>query len=69
MSKPIILYLYNGTALGNKKGWTVDLNNKIDEYLNDYTEFLEARPLPLQKKKKRVSAAWLHLYKILENTN
>lgn len=61
MDKEIIVCPYRGIQLSNKKEWTFDIYNNINESKNNNAEW--------EKPDKRVHTVWFHLYMIVENTN
>ena len=59
MVKKTVIHPYHGTLLSDKKEWTIDTHNSLNESQMNYAEWKKANP-------KRLYTIWFHLYNIFE---
>lgn len=60
--KQVEVHPYNRLLLSDKKEWTIDKVNNMDESQNNYTEWKKS-------DNQGVHTVWLHLHETLENAN
>lgn len=63
MNKQIVIYPYDEILLKNKKKWSFDTCENMDESQNHHAEWKN-----LDQKKKKKYVVYLHLYKVLQTT-
>lgn len=54
MEKQLLIYLYNGVLLNNKKKLTIGIYDYMDKSQNDYAKWEKSESHSKKRKKKRL---------------